>query len=633
MKKIAYLFFTIAVFVNITTQAQNIKEIKVTSRVSKATVFLNSAQVTRTKNVTLTKGTQIVKFTSLSPFIDKKSIQVKAKNIDIQAVNFQKNYKEIVKKSDKQESLESKLKTIDNQVNIENINLKIVNEEISFLINNKNLKGNETLTGSILKEAVLFYSNQIKALYTKQFSLQTKIANLKEEQLKITKQLSDLSGVKEFPTGEILIKVASTINKTTNFELTYNVGNVSWYPTYDVKAKDINSPLSIIYKANVKQNSKVDWNNVKLRFSSANPSNATKASELKPYFLDYGTKPPTYNNKTGEVTGTVYDYENTPLPGVSVIVKGTTIGTSTDFDGNFSIKVPDNTDKLVFSYLGFKTLERNIQLNMGNIYLEEDETALEEVVVVGYGTTKQKKGNLGKNIRAISGKNIKLSKSKEKKENTEIDYALPTKEIINQTSVSFEIVKPYTLKSGNKEYTVAMKTYNNEATYSYYSVPKIEQNVFLIARIENWEKLNLLEGEANIYFEDTFVGTSLIDTRFTEKELEISLGIDKNVTISRKKLKDFTTKQFIGNKKEENRTYEIVVKNNKQQEIKIAVLDQIPIAKREEITVTLDEKSSGKLDTKNGEIKWEFTLKPKNSKTMNLKYEVRYPKGYQISLD
>lgn len=524
------------------------------------------------------------------------------------------------------------MNTLEDQINIENINLKIVNEEISFLINNKNLKGNETLTAGILKEAVLFYSTQIKALYTKQFALQTKIANLKEEQLKITKELSDLSGVREFPTGEILIKVASPIHKTTNFELTYNVGNVSWYPTYDVKAKDINSPLSIIHKANVKQNSKVDWNNVKLRFSSANPSNATKASELKPYFLDYGSKPPTYNNLTGEVTGTVYDYENIPLPGVSLIVKGTTIGTTTDFDGKFSIKVPENEEILVFSYLGFKTLEKIIKPKMGSIsiYLEEDESRLDEVVVVGYGVTKQKKGNLGKNIRAKSGTNIKLSKSKEKKESIEIDYALPTKEIVNQTSVSFEIVKPYTLKSGNKEYTVAMKTYNNEATYNYYSVPKIEQNVFLIASIQNWENLNLLEGEANIYFEDTFVGTSLIDTRFTEKELEISLGIDKNVTISRKKLKDFTTKQFIGNKKEENKIYEIVVKNNKQQEIKIVVLDQIPVAKREEITVTLDEKSSGKLDTKTGEIKWEFILKPKNSKKMNLKYEVRYPKGYNL---
>lgn len=633
MKKIVSLCFVITVFVNTTAQAQEIKETKVVSKVSKATVFLNSAQVTRTKNVGLTKGIQIVKFTNLSPFVDKKSIQVRARNIDIQAVNFQKNYKKISKKSDKQKSLESELNTLEGQINLENINLKIVNEEISFLTNNKNLKGNETLTGGILKEAVLFYSTQIKRLYTKQFSLQTKIANLKEEQLKITKELSDLSGVREFPTGEILIKVASPINKTTNFELTYNVGNVSWYPTYDVKAKDINSPLSIIYKANVKQNSKVDWNNVKLRFSSANPSNATKASELKPYFLDYGSKPPTYNNLTGEVTGTVYDYDGIALPSVTVLVKGTTIGTVTNFDGKFSIKVPENGEILVFSYLGFKTLEKIIKPKMGSIYLELEDSRLDEVVVVGYGRTKRKKGNLGKNIRVASGTNIKLSKSKEKKESIETDYALPTKEIVNQTSVSFEIVKPYTLKSGNKEYTVAMKTYNNEATYNYYSVPKIEQNVFLIASIQNWEKLNLLEGEANIYFEDTFVGTSLIDTRFTEKKLEISLGIDKNVTISRKKLKDFTTKQFIGNKKEENRTYEIVVKNNKQQEINIAVLDQIPIAKREEITVTLDEKSSGKLDTKNGEIKWEFTLTPKESKTMNLKYEVRYPKGFQIYLD
>jgi hypothetical protein len=634
MKKII-LLLALSLFVKI--NAQDVKKINISSRVNKATVFLNSAQVTRTKNVSLTKGIQIVKFTSLSPFVDKKSIQVKAKNIEIQSINFQKNYKKLTEKSDNQKALEKELNEFDNQIDKEKINLNIVNEEISFLKNNRSLKGNETLTGAVLKEAVLFYNSKITELFTKQFKIETKLKSLDQRKNKVIKQLNDLSSVREFPTGEILIKIASNSIKTTKFELTYNVGNVSWYPTYDIKAKDINSPLSIIYKANVKQNSKVDWNNVKLRFSSANPSNATKASELKPYFLNYGTKPPTYNNSSGEVTGTVYDYDGTTLPSVTVIVKGTSIGTVTDFDGIFSIKVPDNADELVFSYLGFKTLEKNIQPNMGNIYLEVEEEYLEEVVVVGYGTKKgrPRKGNTANILR---GKTPGISTSKSikrkiKEENTEPDYALPTEQIINQTSVSFEIVKPYTLKSGNKEYTVAMKTYTSKADYSYYSVPKIEQNVFLIASIEEWEKLNLLEGEANIYFEDTFVGTSLIDTRFTDKKLDISLGIDKNVTITRKKLKDFTTRQFIGNKKEENRIYELIVKNNKQQAIDISILDQIPIAKREEITVTLDESSSGKLDEKTGEILWKHKLKPNTSKTMNLKYSVRYPKGREIYID
>lgn len=632
MKKILFSLAFILSFSSI--NAQNISEKKITSTVSKATVFLNSAQVTRTKDITISKGVQVLKFINLSPFVDKKSIQVKARGIEIQSVNFQKNYQKLSQKNEQQKALDKQLENLDLQIDKENINLNIVNEEISFLKSNKNVKGNQTLTGIVFRDAKQYYSAQIKALYNQQFNLKTKIKTLEKEKSSIAKQLNDTYSEKEFPTGEIFIKIASSSSKLLPVTLTYNVANVSWYPTYDVKTKDINSPLTIVYKANVKQNSKVDWTNVKLRFSSANPSKATKAGELKPYFLDYGTRPPVYNNISGEVSGTVYSSDdNAPLPGVNVLVEGTSIGSTTDFDGKFSIKVPESATDLTFSYLGYKTLTRRISSNMGRIVLQEDYTALEEVVITGYATKKQKKDNL---VKALQGKTTGISilgVNSIRNKDIETDYALPTAKIEKQTSVSFEIVKPYTLPSSNNDYVIAMKTYTNSANYTYYSVPKIEENTFLVATVKDWEKLNLLEGEANIYFEDTFIGTTLIDTRYAEKELEISLGIDKNVTIQRKKLIDFTTKQLIGNKQEENRDYEIIVKNNKKQPIQLVVYDQIPISKREQITVKLDENSKGNLNTKTGEIKWQFKLNPKDVKTVYLKYSVRFPKGTRIQLD
>ncbi|GBF18589.1 MULTISPECIES: SusC/RagA family TonB-linked outer membrane protein [Arenibacter] len=99
----------------------------------------------------------------------------------------------------------------------------------------------------------------------------------------------------------------------------------------------------------------------------------------------------TYAQESITVQGTVLDNANLPLPGASVIVKGTTTGTQTDFDGNFSLdNVPINAT-LVFSYLGFTTLEIpvNGQTTL-NIELQEDAQALDEVVVVGYGEMKVK---------------------------------------------------------------------------------------------------------------------------------------------------------------------------------------------------------------------------------------------------
>jgi TonB-dependent starch-binding outer membrane protein SusC len=91
------------------------------------------------------------------------------------------------------------------------------------------------------------------------------------------------------------------------------------------------------------------------------------------------------------VTGIVTDNLGDPLPGASILEKGTTNGTQSDFDGNFSISIADENATLVISYLGFSTKEIavNGQTNL-TVILAEDAAGLEEVVVVGYGTQKSK---------------------------------------------------------------------------------------------------------------------------------------------------------------------------------------------------------------------------------------------------
>ncbi|WP_339714246.1 TonB-dependent receptor [uncultured Kriegella sp.] len=104
------------------------------------------------------------------------------------------------------------------------------------------------------------------------------------------------------------------------------------------------------------------------------------------------------------LTGTVVDAENVPVPGVNVIIVGTTTGAATDFDGNYTIQV-SNGDVLQFSYIGFVT--KNIiydgQSTL-NVTLEEDAAQLEEVVVVGYGT--QKKSTLTGSISKVVNEDL-----------------------------------------------------------------------------------------------------------------------------------------------------------------------------------------------------------------------------------
>lgn len=91
----------------------------------------------------------------------------------------------------------------------------------------------------------------------------------------------------------------------------------------------------------------------------------------------------------GKLTGTVVDDQNMPLPGVNVIVSGTTNGTTTNFDGEFSISVTQSSGTVRFSYIGFRSedMEFNVSDNetvdLGTINLSADADALDEVIVTG----------------------------------------------------------------------------------------------------------------------------------------------------------------------------------------------------------------------------------------------------------
>ena len=105
------------------------------------------------------------------------------------------------------------------------------------------------------------------------------------------------------------------------------------------------------------------------------------------------------------ISGTVKDPTGETIISASVVVKGTTIGTVTDFDGNYTIDVPDDAKVLVFSYIGMKTQELDITGDVMNVVLSENSEVLEEVVVTGYGTTKKR--DLVTSIASVSADQIK----------------------------------------------------------------------------------------------------------------------------------------------------------------------------------------------------------------------------------
>lgn len=203
----------------------------------------------------------------------------------------------------------------------------------------------------------------------------------------------------------------------------------------------------------------------------------------------------------------------------------------------------------------------------------------------------------------------------------------------DQKNTSFEFVIPTRMKvvANNQAQNVDLLQYDLNGTYAYFAVPKMEKDAFLLTKVTGYESLNLLIGEASIYFEGTFLGKTLIDPSTSSDTLSVSLGRDIGVVVERNKLKDFCSSNFSGSKKKDVLVYEIVVKNNKKNAIDIQIQDQIPVASNKDITVEVVNISGARLIENSGKLIWDKTLAPGETIKLRIEYEVKYPKDKVLS--
>ena len=199
-------------------------------------------------------------------------------------------------------------------------------------------------------------------------------------------------------------------------------------------------------------------------------------------------------------------------------------------------------------------------------------------------------------------------------------------------NVEFNIDLKYTIPSDGKAHQVAIMEEEVASTYEHYVVPKVSQEAYLTALVSGWEDLNLLAGNANIYFMNTYVGATYIDPNTIEDTLNLTLGRDKSIAVSREKVKDELDTKIIGQNKEKTISIKITIRNKKNEAVKITVEDQIPVSGEEDIKVDFDEnKFDGSLyDKDTGKLEWEVELKARETKTIEFTYKIKYPKNKKI---
>lgn len=202
----------------------------------------------------------------------------------------------------------------------------------------------------------------------------------------------------------------------------------------------------------------------------------------------------------------------------------------------------------------------------------------------------------------------------------------------NMTMVEFDLKIPYSIPSDGKEHLMAVSSNKINAEFEYFAIPKKEREAFLIAKLTNWEDLNLLPAIANIYYDGTYVGQTRISPSTMTDTLELALGRDRRIVVEQKKISNEEKIKKLSNEKESTLTYQITIKSLKSAHIKLTLMDQIPLTNVDEIKVNLINKGKAKYNKYKGYLTWNMTINSRETKKIIYSYSITYNKDKTLVL-
>lgn len=614
-----YLIFLLSVLCTQTSYSQ-VRNIQAETKIREVIVFTEGAQVERIANVTIPAGRSEWVFSGISPQLEKQSIQVKtATGITVLSVNHQVNFIREQEIREDIRALEEKMQETEDKMELEKSLVLVYKQEEAMLQKNQEIGGNNGIKTPDLKEALDFQRQKLTEVLQKQFESKKKVKQLEKEVHKIRQQLAEINQRKDRNTSEILVQVSANKALQTEISIRYLVKNAGWVPTYDIRVKNVSSPIEVLHKANISQQSGEDWKEVKLILSTGNPREKGTKPDLQPWLLSYQAIPfmiRGIHSLDGLISGRVIDEKGNPVVSASIYSKGNSMSAITDINGLFSIQQAPGNNTIVVTAVGMQTTEINAKQGFLNINMLHAVTQLEEVVVTGYMKSDSYNGN------DLPGRVLKVK-----------HLDVPVQVSYQQITTQYEITLPYTIPNDGKVYTTEVRHYEVAAVFEYYAAPKIDPGVYLTAGITDWEELNLMSGETNIFYEGAFLGKSFLDLSATGDTLSISLGQDKSITVNRKLIKEYSGKKFLGNTKVDSRFYQITARNNKQEKINLTIADQFPVSTEKEIQVERGDLTSAKAEEKTGNISWTISLNPREEIIKSLEYKVKYPKDKKLILN
>lgn len=343
MKKISIFLFLVSAI----SFAQ--KPIFTSAKVKAATVYFNAAELQQTTTVNLPTGTSEIVIKNVADYLNENTIQIGApSSVTVLSVQFTQNYiseYEIDESNPIIKKVRDSIILVGQEINKRVNQRTAYSKSIEILDKNQNVSGTTGLS-------VLELSKLIDYNNTKRTELSNLVNTYIEKESKLKEKLAKLNAKLEINTqkeektsrGKLIIQVMNEIAGNVNLDINYLTNNANWKPFYDLRAENINEPINMMYKAQVSQNTGIDWRKVKLTLSSGNPNQNNIAPILQAWFLRYGYPQRGYydnsDTKLNEVVVTAYGMKKESIKAAPSSVSNYTTINENQLNVSFDIDIP-----------------------------------------------------------------------------------------------------------------------------------------------------------------------------------------------------------------------------------------------------------------------------------------------------
>ncbi|AMM52874.1 hypothetical protein TH61_09785 [Rufibacter sp. DG15C] len=328
------------------------KQESLATQVKAVTVFLNRAQVTNVGRGTVEAGVTELVLDGLPSQLDERSVQVNPTGaVTLLSVRYEQNYLIGSQKSRETEQLEDSLKSYTGQIRSLTDQRDVLQKEEAMLQANQSIGGSQTgITAARLKEVADFYRARLLSIRKEIQTVDIRLDILKTRQVRFASQLSIARGQGQKSSSKVIVAVKAAARTQVSLEVTYLVYNAGWEPIYDIRATGAQGPVALQYKANVRQNTGVNWDNVQLTLATTNPAEGAQKPELSPQRLEFNNDfsralkgrvsgvQVERKQELQEVVGAVYEVADAAAPSTSTA--DFTKAVATTLAAEFKIGIP-----------------------------------------------------------------------------------------------------------------------------------------------------------------------------------------------------------------------------------------------------------------------------------------------------